>query len=460
MLTDIEILQLYQNEYVPERKTKHDLANDLGLTYGQVDHAFRRAKKEEEKKKVAKDGQSNQVVLSTKDDISIDELLARHDLDPEDWVVTKSVVNKWEVARKDIDKDIHWVEDGKIGADSYVRDMGEMNKTNLFQLKVWLARKEPIEFNISVKPVQVTLPSPKIGKVEKSTYDYDLAIFDPHFGFLRNFRTGNLTPFHDRKALASVLLLAKHLPLSRTYWGGDLLDLADWTDKFARSPEMYGVTQPAIYECSWWIENFSFYCEEQILLEGNHDIRMQKALEAHMAYAYDLRPVDGMVASDFPVMSIPNLLSLESRGIEWHGNYPDNAVWVTPDLALEHGKIATNVPGGTARGVIKDRTYSTLFGHVHRHEIVTDFISEYDEGKTIFSMCPGAVCRMDGVVPGSTTKSNWNQGVAVIVRKGDELINVIHCPIENGKLFYNDLVFDGSDFDDNEIESAENVGFF
>ena len=60
-----------------------------------------------------------------------------------------------------------------------------------------------------------------------------------------------------------------------------------------------------------------------------------------------------------------------------------------------------------------------------------------NQGDLVYSaFCPGCVCHIDGRVPGSTSKSQWQQGIAV-VEYTDTEENIIPIGISDGRMMYN-----------------------
>jgi hypothetical protein len=86
--------------------------------------------------------------------MTLDDLLAKCDVDLEEWYVERHEVNKWETARKDIQKDIRYRvgQKDKHGSETtitegYASDSGEMNVQELYQVKAWLRRRKPAGFD-------------------------------------------------------------------------------------------------------------------------------------------------------------------------------------------------------------------------------------------------------------------------------------------------------------------------
>lgn len=459
-MSDQQILQLYEGQYKPFGKNKHELALDLGLTHGQVDHAMRRARGSygitgEEDANIG----SNTAEITSGDVMTLADLLELYELSLDEWEVIKVVANKWEVGRKANKIDVVW-EAGKQSGTIY--DDGTIFTAPLFQIKAWLVRKEPVAVKPVVRPIvfKNNLKRYSFSNANTDGVRTALILPDAQIGFSRSLRTGGLTPFHDRQALSAVVDFARLVRPDRIIIQGDWFDLPDWQDRFIRGPELWGVMQPALYEAAWWLRQLLATTKQMDFLEGNHELRMKIALYNHLQSAYDLRQVSELgVVVDIPAMSIPGLLSLDRLGIEWHDGYPDNKVWLNEYLAVEHGSSVSASPGGTANKLLANKDYSVIFGHVHRHESATSFVVSRDTRRVIQAICPGTLSRIDGQVPGNTERQNWNQGVVLASYDDSPDFSLAHYPIHNGVLHYGTIRIEGEDLTE-EIESAEGVGFF
>jgi hypothetical protein len=360
-----------------------------------------------------------------------EQLLALLEIDLDEWTVERSVVNKWEGYRSAKTSDLTY-DEGKVSG--FVRDSGELLIEPLYQVKVWLVRKRPVALTPVISPVIVTVSERQSPLPVASGRQRALAISDAHFGFRRDFRTGELVPFHDRAVLGAALQLLATVPFDRFILMGDTLDLADFSDKFLRSPEMFWNTQPAIVEAAWFLGRVCQFVPQVDVIEGNHDDRLTRALIGSFMQAYDLRPADRL--SEAPPMSIPGLLGLERMGIRYHGAYPAGEVYLNPRLRLVHGDVARNQPGATARAVLDNAQCSTGYGHIHRLENLTKTVRRGGQTEYVHSFCPGCACHIDGRVPGSKRDNDWQQGFAVIDYDTDGAHHISLVPVENGRAYF------------------------
>lgn len=348
---------------------------------------------------------------------TLEQLIEVCGIDLDEWAIERHVINKWEVGAKFSD---------------------ELVVTPLFQVKAWLVKRNPEPIEPVVSPVHITVVRERIKSGPHKVDDLLLALAlpDPQVGFHKSLRTGKLSPFHDRAALDVALQIAQDYKFSKIIWLGDLLDLAEFTDKFIRSPNYYWSTQPAAIECKWWMTQFRDADpeSEQYALEGNHDKRLMDHMLKHFKEAYGLRSVDNMDLP--PMMTIPRILALHDIDVEWVSDYPNGEVWINDRLACEHGALARAKSGATAAAVIMDAQESRIFGHTHRLESATKTIHKRNESRTINVWSMGCLCRTDGVVPGVKARQNWQQAVGFIeyTEAGEHTITPIE--IANGQAIF------------------------
>lgn len=352
------------------------------------------------------------------------QLLEACSVDLSVWAVERHVVNKWEVGSKDPD--------------------GAVTVTPLFQVKAWLVRRVPEKVKPVVAPVMVEVRPRATIRARDRAMHAALVLCDPHFGFRRDMLNGTLTAFHDRLALDACLQIAQVVAPDDIFFLGDVMDFASWQDKFIREPGFYATTQPALIEAAYMIRQFKEIARSRTsYIEGNHDVRPERAVMLHLVDAYELRAADQL---ELPaVMSIDHLLGLQRMGVDYLTGYPDGEIWINQHARLIHGDKVRSQPGQTASAVVRDAHETTVFGHIHRREMATKTIVERDRTRLIQAYCPGCLCHVDGRVPGSTRRAQWQQGAAVIWYD-DESCSITPIDIENGRAFFNGHVFEGKDY--------------
>jgi len=359
-----------------------------------------------------------------------DQLIKERKVDLNVWRVRDQLLNHWQVPMK-----------LRKGKNEHV----VVAAAN--QVKVWLVRKQLEAVFPVIKPIvlgdDVKIPAPK---VSRATVKRALIIADPQTGFRRRMHTSELVPFHDRRVLDIALQIAKEDWMDAIYFIGDCLDLSMWSTKYTPEPEFYWTTMPALIEWSWWLTQFRLACPDAVINqhEGNHDKRMPIAILAYMKEAYQLKAVNELELP--PALSVPKLLALHDLKVNYIENYPDDAVWINKNVVLEHGSTVRGGAGDTAKAVVNKTTFTTIFGHIHRREMVSRRIATRDGFANQTAFCPGCACHVDGRVPGSSVKDNWQQGIAV-VELTDDAENIIPIAINGGVAVFEGKVYKGRETD-------------
>jgi len=272
---------------------------------------------------------------------------------------------------------------------------------------------------------------------------------DPQIGF-RRFEDSTLDPFHDLAAMDVALQIIAYeqnqTGVNQVVNLGDFLDLPS-QGRFAQEATFANTTQLAIDAGHLFLarQRANAPDAEIVLIEGNHDRRLQNFVEANALAAFGLK--QAQKPDTWPVMSLPFLLRLDELNVTYIDSYPAGKHWVTDNLRAIHGnKVRSN--GSTAAAYTNDMPHiSTVFGHTHRLEIQSK--TTWDRMGKIRSMAisPGCLCRVDGAVPsvnGSINADgrpaqefeNWQQGVAVIKYKDSGEFFVDLVQIDNGRTVY------------------------
>ncbi len=287
----------------------------------------------------------------------------------------------------------------------------------------------------------VTITAPKPAKKPKTKHKIAIALPDPQIGGRFLFDRG-WDPFHDEAAMDVALQLVSFLEeTDRVDWVinlGDFLDLPS-QGRFDQEAGFAGTTQQAIDRGHLFLQQQRAAAgpeAEIVLIEGNHDRRLEKYILSNSAAAWGLKRAN---MDELPVMSLPYLLRLDEIGVTYIDAYPAGAFWLTPTIRAIHGNKARSNGSTAAAYTNADPHISTIFGHAHRLEIQSRTVFNRDASIRSVAVSPGCLCRVDGAVPsvnGSTHVDgtpakyyeNWQQGVAVIVIENDvpyvELIEI------------------------------------
>jgi len=377
--------------------------------------------------KIEKEEKGNKAkVLSRSTRIkTLDQLLEATEVDLDVWEVERHKVNKWEVGSKDPD--------------------GNIVVEPLFQVKASLIRKvlEKQRFPI-IKPVKATSKLRKKKTKEDKELKTALCFGDGQFGYEKDMETGRLTPFHDRKILDLSIKLTRETEPDLIVVLGDMLDLAEWSLKFQRKPEMFFTTQSTLIELHWWLAQLRKAAPEAkiVYLEGNHEDRIMRAIVENMKSAYMLKAADDVKGD--PMLSVPNMLGLDSLDIEYIGNYPNNEYWINDNLVCIHGDKVSSVPGKTAGNVVKDARASVIMGHSHRLEMASKTIYARRGDVTYRALSLGCMAKIGGKTPGTKEKQNWQNALGVVkYKEGNDIFEMYPLFIQHGRMIWNNKVFSG-----------------
>lgn len=360
---------------------------------------------------------------------TIDQLLDYCEVDRSIWMVDDGpILNSWPTTAKkreiDVKYTLHEDEKGNVKSlrEGHVKSDGKLvSKTNL-QIKVRLRRIVPVEVVPVIRPVTigdgVKLPKPK---PKKEGVLRTFFIADPHFGFARSVHNGKLTPIHDRRVLDIALQILEREQFDDITILGDALDLSEWSTRWVTTPEFYWTTQPTLIEANWWLRRYRNAQLKAIfdLLEGNHN-RFKDAIIQRLMAAYELRAVDELALD--PAISLPKLLALHELNINFIDGYKEGKAekWFTDAIMATHSDMASGTPGATANKMANYTMFTTIFGHIHRRELISKKIETRSGAKVITSVCPGCACRVDAVVPGNKKRQQWQQGLMIMTYTMDD----------------------------------------
>jgi len=275
------------------------------------------------------------------------------------------------------------------------------------------AKWEPVD---RARPV--VLSAPKKVAPKKSKHTVHVALPDPQIGY--RSLDGRLDPFHDESAMDIALQIT------------DWLEENDRVDTviFEQEAAFASTTQAAFDRGHLFLQQQRLAAGPKakiVLVEGNHDRRMEKFIVANALSPYGLRRAN---TDEIPVMSIPYLLRLNEIGVEYIDAYPAGAYWITENLRAIHGTKARSNGSTAAAYTNADPHISTIFGHSHRLEIQSRTVFNGSGAIRSVAISPGCLCRVDGAVPsvngsthidGSPAKyfENWQQGIAVVTLQDD-----------------------------------------
>lgn len=254
---------------------------------------------------------------------------------------------------------------------------------------------------------------------------------DPQIG-VRRYDDGTLDPMHDERAMAVALGVIDLVRPHRIVNLGDFLDLAEWSSKFAVSPEFVLTTQPALDRGHRFLSEQRAAAgpelEDVFLLGGNHDDRLGRLIMQNAKAALRLRQAG--TPEGWPVLSIPHLLRLDELGVTYVGAYPAGRI----KLAEAHGRQAPLYALHGERLDMakqsKNERQSTAQGHSHHVAVECQTYEIDDQPVEVESWSLGCLCRTDGAVPSTKGGEDdrgrpwvrheaWQQAVAVLTETED-----------------------------------------
>ena len=285
----------------------------------------------------------------------------------------------------------------------------------------------------------------KPGKPDSTGWETAVILPDTQFGF-RMLKDGALDPFHDELALAAALAVVRKTKPELIILLGDFLDLAAHS-KYVQEPSFAFTTQQAVNRAHLFLAELRAIVPNAriVVLEGNHDLRLQKSIMVNAAASFGLQRAN--LPESWPVLTVPHLCRFDDLNVEYASGYPATKVWVNDNLVCIHGSKVRSGKS-TAAAVIDDERVSTIFGHVHRIELQHKTRNVRGGGKQSLAATPGCLCRIDGAVPslkggidllGRPLRSyeDWQHGVAVVTyMPGDGPFSLELVPIHEGRVIF------------------------
>jgi hypothetical protein len=165
--------------------------------------------------------------------------------------------------------------------DSQIKTVSTDEKI-VYNVRVNLRKKEllPIKF-APIMPVRLTVESSgryyaRFGATPEVRTC--LVIPDSQNGFYRK-KDGTLDPMHDPRCWDLVHQLNASIQPHTIVLLGDMLDLAEWSDKYTSSPDMAFTTQETINDLALTLGRLRHDnpCAHIVYIEGNHEKRFQSS---------------------------------------------------------------------------------------------------------------------------------------------------------------------------------------
>lgn len=251
---------------------------------------------------------------------------------------------------------------------------------------------------------------------------------DSQIGY-RALSDGTYEEFHDWEAMMVFAEACRQEQPETIVILGDFLDLPS-NGKYVQEAGFARTTQMSLDTGHQWLSILVAVCPNShiVIVEGNHDKRMQNFIEQNALAAFGLRRAG--LPDEWPVMSLKYLLRLDELGIEYQDAYPAATYWDDDTTRNIHGTRA-NSKGSTMSQYSNDLPHiNTWAGHTHRTEIVYKTVLGA-RGIPIesYSANPGCLCKTNGTVPSvhgaihadgtsATVVEDWQQGFGSLLYDG------------------------------------------
>ena len=299
-------------------------------------------------------------------------------------------------------------------------------------------------------PVIVSVPYTRPAAVKRDgDLKLSLKCADTQIGY-RHLPDGSTDPFHDDTAMNLFVQVCAEYQPNKISILGDFLDLAS-QGRFAQEAAFANTTQLAINRGHQFLAELRAVCPNAdiILIEGNHDLRMQRFIEANALAAFGLKQANTPEA--WPVMSLPFLLRTDELNVTYIDAYPAATDWDNDLTRNIHGTRA-NSKGSTMSQYVHELPHvNTWAGHTHRAEIVyRTVLGARGEAIESYAANPGVLCRVDGAVPSvkgangvsgipQPVVEDWQQGFGMLYYNDTESWPQVHR-IKNGRTIIGDRV--------------------
>jgi hypothetical protein len=223
-------------------------------------------------------------------------------------------------------------------------------------------------------------------------------------------------PFDDPQAVDVVLQIltdvqAQH-GVDRIVHLGDDLDLPDF-GKHRTAPDALGSLQAAIDDQHRVLAIERAICPDAQIdwLAGNHEQRLTNWLVDNGPQLIGLRRADS--AHEDPVLSVPYLCRLRELDVNFVDPYPEGEVWLNSHFRAIHGEITKGAKGATAAAHLGRGDVSTVYGHIHRSELLYQTRHTFAGPRTYLAGSPGCLCDLSGSVPSTRSgiTPDGNQGM-------------------------------------------------
>ena len=235
-------------------------------------------------------------------------------------------------------------------------------------------------------------------------------------------------PFQDPRAMELAHIAIQTLKPDNVVFVGDMIDLTSQS-KYQQRPEWVGGTQAAIDQLH--AQYARIRCESPNtklhVVHGNHEQRLDNYLVNNAMEVLHLRRAN--MSKGLAVLSLQYLLRYDDLEINAIDGYPNGELWLEENLKFMHGTNAKK-GGVNAAKYLYEEPVTTIYGHAHRQELAYKTIPlRGGASYTIGAGSPGALCKIDGSVPGFNhtvsaqgevvlKAEDWQQGMMLVHHEG------------------------------------------
>lgn len=267
-------------------------------------------------------------------------------------------------------------------------------------------------------------------------------------------------PFQDPRAMELAHVAIQTLKPDNVIFVGDMIDLTSQS-KYQQRPEWVGGTQGAIDALHAFYARIRSEAPDTKIhvVHGNHEQRLDNYIVNNAMEVLHLKRAN--MSNALAVLSLQYLLRYDDLEINAVDGYPNGELWLEENMKFMHG-TNTKKGGVNAAKYLSEEPVTTMYGHSHRQELAYKTIAlRGGASYTIGAGSPGALCKIDGSVPGVhhtvsaqgdviLKAEDWQQGMLQVHHEG--LYHEI-TPIRftdrgmrlNGKLYnVNDPSYDNS----------------
>lgn len=233
-------------------------------------------------------------------------------------------------------------------------------------------------------------------------------------------------PFQDERAVALFHRAIVASQPDNIVLVGDMLDLPGM-GKFEIRSEWVGMANDSIQRYHDMLAQIRADAPNARIysIHGNHEQRWVNYISRNANEVLQIRKANQKIGS----LTLQNLIGYEELEVDYIDGWPAGTLWLEDNLKFFHG-TETQTGGRNAAAYLSKERETTIYGHSHRQEVAFRTFPARDGAKyDVGAASPGALCKVDGSVPGRGTTydaegqhvpkaPNWQQGILLIDHKG------------------------------------------